>query len=609
VQNRLDKKQGLSWPYILLLLCKNHISFIFISVVLLFIAGFLEALSVTMLAPLMDVFVLSDLSKGSDITLRVLEILRETSIPPSVISLISILILLVIIKNVLFILSDYFLAKLALEVLEDIRKKMFQSFLNARWSFFLANDYGVLGNTLLKETEKATITLEEVSKIVADSIRAAFMLGTALVISWQLTVTVVITGGLLLLPFLLLGKWSYKIGQIHTAASNSVYGVVSETFSAAKLILGFGNQSQSYSKLAKDVSALTSSGVKWVLIRNIPGRVFEPVTLIIIALAIYSGSSFFSIQASVLVVVLYSLKTLSAITVGIVSHKNSIQGFGVSLEQVHNLGIEAKNMEQASGSTHFKTFSKQIVFENVDFSFSNYEPVLQQINLVIPKGKMIAIVGKSGTGKTTLIDILMGFYSPCKGKVTIDDYPFLEFDLQSWRKKIGFVPQESFLFHETIRKNLLWSTSQASEQEIWEACETANANEFIDKLPERLNTIVGDRGIRLSGGQRQRIALARALLRKPELLILDEATSALDSHSENLIQQAIERISSHTTVVAVAHRLSTIKKADCIYVMEEGKIIESGSFVNLMKKEQGSFFKTANMQGFSYNNILETKGE
>ena len=154
------------------------------------------------------------------------------------------------------------------------------------------------------------------------------------------------------------------------------------------------------------------------------------------------------------------------------------------------------------------------------------------------------------------------------------------------------------MFHQTIRDNLLWSNSDASEQEIQAACVNANASEFIEKLPEKLDTMVGDRGIRLSGGQRQRIALARALLRKPEILILDEATSALDSHSEKLIQKAIEEVSKYTTIVSIAHRLSTIQNADIIYVMDKGKIIESGNFENLLKMDSGIFMETAELQGF-----------
>ena len=494
--------------------------------------------------------------------------------------------------------TDYFLSKIPLEITENIRKELFHDFLQAHWSFFLSKNYGVLGNTLLRETEKVTTTLEDLARMISDSLRAIFLIATAFLTSWQVTLIVLGLGGTALIPFWLLGKYVYKIGQDHTTANNEFQSTVSETFGAAKLILGFGNQYKSEVLLSQSVSAITKNSFRWVLIRKISTRTFEPISLIIVMIAVYVGSVFFSLEAGVLVVILYSIKTSTALALAIVNQKNTLHNSGAALEQVHNLKLEAERMKQVSGSVKFEKFLDKVVLKNVEFSYSNGQQVLHKVNLVIPKGKMIALAGKSGSGKTTLIDILMAFYTPQSGELLVDGRALSEFDVMSWRQRIGFVPQEAFLFHQSIRKNLLWSKDHAAEQEIYQACEAANANEFIEKLPDKLDTIVGDRGVRLSGGQRQRIALARALLRNPEILILDEATSALDSYSEQLIQQAIEQISTHTTVVAIAHRLSTIQKADCIYVMQDGKIIESGNFDELMQIEQGAFLETAELQGF-----------
>ena len=211
---------------------------------------------------------------------------------------------------------------------------------------------------------------------------------------------------------------------------------------------------------------------------------------------------------------------------------------------------------------------------------------------------MVALAGASGGGKTTLIDLLMVLYEPTHGEIELDGRPLSHFDVRSWRKKIGYVPQESVLFDATIRENLLWSVESANDAEMIRACQLAYADDFIRELPQGYDTLVGNRGVRLSGGQRQRVALARAILRKPELLILDEATSALDSQSELYIQQAIEEISKETTVLVVAHRLSTIAKADCIYVLENGRIVERGTFEQVTA-EGGSLFKAAQLQGLA----------
>ena len=208
-----------------------------------------------------------------------------------------------------------------------------------------------------------------------------------------------------------------------------------------------------------------------------------------------------------------------------------------SYEQVKGLKQRAMELRQRSGELPFTGFRREIVLANFTFGYPGHEPTLVDVNMRIPKGKMVAVVGESGAGKSSLIDTIMGFNEPLFGQITFDDVPMHEFDINSYRRRLGYVPQESILFNMTIRDNLKWTNEAATDVDMREACRLANADEFIDLLPEGYDTIVGDRGMRLSGGQCQRVALARAILRKPELLILDEATSSIDTHSERLIQR------------------------------------------------------------------------
>jgi ATP-binding cassette subfamily B protein len=209
------------------------------------------------------------------------------------------------------------------------------------------------------------------------------------------------------------------------------------------------------------------------------------------------------------------------------------------------------------------------------------------INVELKKGHITALIGESGSGKSTLTDLILGLEKPNSGNIFIDNIPLSAININSLRDRIGYVPQDPQLFHASIRDNLLWSYDSASEARLWEVLELANAANFVNKLPDKLDTIVGDRGTRLSGGQRQRIALARALIRMPILLILDEATSALDSESESLIQQSIEKVAGDVTVLIVAHRLSTIANANKIYILSSGKIVEDGSFEQLRSNPNG----------------------
>ncbi len=237
-------------------------------------------------------------------------------------------------------------------------------------------------------------------------------------------------------------------------------------------------------------------------------------------------------------------------------------------------------------------------YKGVSFSYPGHNSVLNDINITIKKGAMTAIVGESGSGKSTLIDLLLGFYEPDKGVILADKKPLQEFDIYSFRHHIGYVPQDTILFNDTVKNNLLWSNEEATEKDIVEVCKLANTHEFIVNLSDGYDTVVGERGVRLSGGERQRIALARALLRKPELLILDEATSALDSRSELLIKSAIENIAHETTLVVIAHRLSTIISADSIYVLQKGRIVGQGTSAELLNND-GNFSHMAQLQGIT----------
>ena len=212
-------------------------------------------------------------------------------------------------------------------------------------------------------------------------------------------------------------------------------------------------------------------------------------------------------------------------------------------------------------------------------------PSLRQINLTIPRGKTVALVGASGSGKSSLADLLVGLYAPSQGRMLIDGVDLNTIDLISWQQKLGVVSQDTFLFNASLRDNIAFGSPQASDRQIEVAAEQAQAARFIRDLPDGFATLVGERGYRLSGGQRQRISLARALLRKPDLLILDEATSALDSHSEQLVQQALKRGPDQCTLV-IAHRLSTIKEADQIVVLDHGQIVEKGTHGELLKLQR-----------------------
>jgi ATP-binding cassette subfamily B protein/subfamily B ATP-binding cassette protein MsbA len=227
----------------------------------------------------------------------------------------------------------------------------------------------------------------------------------------------------------------------------------------------------------------------------------------------------------------------------------------------------------------------KIQFEQVTLRYyPDQAPALQNINFEMPKGTVTALVGGSGAGKSSIADLLTGLYEPSEGRITVDGVDLREYNMESWRQKMGVVSQDTFIFNQPIFENIRYGKPEATETEVMEAAKDAQAHEFITALPEGYDTVVGERGYRLSGGQRQRIALARAILKQPEVLILDEATSALDSYSERLVQQALAMFQQDRTVLVVAHRLSTITGADRILVLEQGEIVERGTHQELLNR-------------------------
>ena len=289
--------------------------------------------------------------------------------------------------------------------------------------------------------------------------------------------------------------------------------------------------------------------------------------------------------------------------------ESSISNFIPSYEQLNFLRTNAADHKEFSGTKNFESLNDKIEFKNVSFKYPGRYLGLNNCNLLFKKNKVTAITGKSGSGKTTISDLILGLQKTSKGKVLVDNIEINEYDINKFRHKIGYVPQDSFLFNTSIENNLLWARNDLKKNKkeekflmdknernvkVEECLKLANIDKFIDSLPDGIKTEVGDRGTRLSGGQKQRISLARALIRNPEILILDEATSSIDDETEKLILSSINKLKNNMTIILIAHRLSTLSCADEIYVLDQGEIVESGSFKNLSSNKDSLIFDLKN---------------
>ena len=460
------------------------------------------------------------------------------------------------------------------------------AFFKARWGFFSSASQGRLLNTLTNEISTIGDTLGQIATLLAQLIQIGIYLLIPIWLNAQMTITAIILVFVFAIPFMLLNNFSYHLGKQNTETSNVAMGVLSELIGAARLVMGFGRQKQARETFLNAFDQHVQVTLRsQVLVTAVP-KLFNPMAMLAVVGAI-GVAVHQQTPISELAAVMWSLLATMPLFSALLQGNISISNFLPSYEQLVSLRKSAAGLEEIQGMRIFSRLEYGIEFKDLSFTYPGRAKTLTNINLHLRKGLMTALVGESGSGKSTVTDLVLGLQIPEKGQVLIDGFPFGDWKQNSFRERVGYVPQDPLLFHATIRENLLWSLDEATEGQMWRALELANAATFVKEMPQGINTAVGDRGIRLSGGQRQRIALARALLREPELLILDEATSALDSESELLIQQSIERVALETTMLVVAHRLSTIAKADYVYVIKEGRIAEEGTFLSLSGKSGG----------------------
>jgi ABC-type multidrug transport system fused ATPase/permease subunit len=553
-----------------------------------------EALSIICIAPIIDLLVGSEAEVAGSISGKIKGSMQSLGIPITLGSILGVFLVFNVFKSGFAIWVRYSIMKVKYTVLGDILIGTFVKFFRAKWYFFTSQNQGKIINTFIREIAVVGDAFGSIAVLFASIIQTFVYLAVPLYISWQTTLVCMFFAILFITPLMRLGKIGAQLGMRTTSTANDVSSVIQENCSLAKVVLGFGRQSQSAEYLARVYDAHREAAVKGHTLRRAIPQIYFPFGIIVLIIGLLMAREQ-NVPLGEVAVLLYSMLRVIPTIGEIAAEKNTLDNFFPSYEQIINMQQQAEKLEQPSGKKNFDGFENELAIRNLTFSYSGNGQILDISNVVIPKGKFVAFVGMSGSGKTTLLDMIVGFHAPGTGQVLLDGTPLQDFDVNSYRHRIGYVPQDSALFNMSILDNLIWSKPDATEDEIKGACQLANADLFIDDLEDGLDTVVGDRGIRLSGGQVQRIALARAILRKPEILVLDEATSALDTESEKLIQAAIEKIGRETTIVVVAHRLSTITKADYIYLLQKGSIIEEGNFHTLISMN-GQFKKMLSLQ-------------
>jgi len=389
------------------------------------------------------------------------------------------------------------------------------------------------------------------------------------------------------MPMIGVGKVLRKLSKRSQEKMADINSLLVETFTGVRIVRAFCAELLEITKFKKqnhDYYRLAMKSIKRMLILGIVTELIGVGMALFIIF--YSGRQVISGVLSFGAFTLFMATLLSLIRpFKKLSQVNSIMQQALAASnRIYDILEVNPSIKEKEGASELIEFKDGVAFSGVTFGYTERE-VLKDINLKAQKGQVVAIVGPSGVGKSTLVDLIPRFYDPQKGKIFIDGKDTRDFTLKSLRQKIGIVTQEIILFNDSIKTNIAYGNPQASMELIKEAARNANAHEFISKLPQGYDTVIGDRGAKLSGGERQRIAIARALLKNPPILILDEATSQLDSESERLVQEALDRLIKGRTVFVIAHRLTTVKNADKIIVLDNGKIIEEGNHGQLLEND------------------------
>ncbi len=508
-------------------------------------------------------------------------------------------------------LANYYMVPIRTGVLRDLRKQLYDKVLSLPMGYFTQARRGDVISRMTNDVNEVEASIMSTLDILfKNPIMIIVYLTTLLIISWQLTLFVM---ALLPIAIFFIGRIGRSLKRASTKGQEQnaeILSSIDETLLGLRVVKGFNAQDKLRTRFDKLINATRATFNRINRRYYLAHPLSEFLGTALIAVILWFGgililSDHATIDASTFIyylVIFYSIinpaKDLSKASYGIRRGMASLERIDAILDTESTI----KEPEQPQTLTP-STFHQGITFDHVSFHYQPDREVLTDINLVVPKGKTIALVGQSGSGKTTLTDLVPRFYDPVSGTVQIDGTDIRCFTTHDLRALMGIVCQEPILFNDTVYNNITFGvdTTQPApngmtwQQAVEQAARIANAHTFITEMPEGYNTVIGDRGSRLSGGQRQRLSIARAILKNPPILILDEATSALDSESEKLVQEALEHLMKDRTTLVVAHRLSTIKHADLICVMHEGRIVERGTHDDLYALG-GYYTKLVDMQ-------------
>ncbi|HKM90626.1 MAG TPA: ABC transporter ATP-binding protein [Candidatus Acidoferrales bacterium] len=567
-----------------------------VAIFLMFLVGISEGLTALMIIPAMDKVLDPSLSDSKLTLVRIpftgRTLMLNSLFPASIhhvwaVFSISLLILFVV-KGVSEFFSTSSIQFVGLSAVTTLRNSVYSRLIRQPVGFFEDNPTGRLMSTVISDVERIKGALAE---WFADFFRHTFSLfGCAVVlflIDWKLTLISLVVLPLVIIPVGKLGRRIRHSVQESQSRLADLSQILQETVTGNRVVKAFGMESFEIAKFRETARRLLRENMRWIRAWVANAPLMELLAAIVLCFALLYARD--RIKTGVLTKGAFIAFTYALFRVyepikrlGGIYHQ-FMQALGCTPNIFALLDLQ-EEVQDAPGSVAVTRFSDRIVFDNVSFAYPGGQPILRGIRLEVRAGEVVAIVGASGAGKTTLVNLLPRFYSPTAGRVLMDGHDLSALSLRSLREQFSIVTQETILFNDTVWNNICYGRPGVTEEQVIAAARAALAHDFICEMPAKYQSMIGERGQRLSGGQRQRIAIARALLKDSSVLILDEATSELDSESERLVQQALANLMAGRTVFVIAHRLSTIRSADAILLLDDGQIRERGTHDELLAR-------------------------
>ena len=596
---------------------KPYKKFIFLNIFFNILYALFNALSFVMLIPMLDVMfgntekvskkpvytTLSEIDKFGKqyLDYTITQANLEKGEEYGLFLMICLVIITFFLKNLFNYLATYNVTFLRNGTLRDLRIALYEKIISLPISFYSEKRRGDVMVRLTNDVGEVQFSFLSILEIIfKEPLTILFTLGTMFFISTKLTIFVLIFIPLSGFIISLLGK-SLKRKSKRVQQETGMYlSVIDETLSGLKVIKSYNAENTFFDKFSTSANKLYRYSNSLLNRNNIASPLSEFLGIVVIATLLWFGGRMVLIEESLKGTdfiaymglaygILTPAKAISKANYTLKSAMAAADRILEILEQKSTITNKEKALEK-------DTFESEISIQNINFRYQD-ENVLKNFSLKVPKGKTVALVGQSGSGKSTIANLLTRFYDVNEGSIKIDGTDIRDWNMHSLRGLMGLVTQDSILFNDSIKNNLLIGKPNATEDEIIDALKIANAYEFVKDLPDGIETNIGDAGGKLSGGQKQRLSIARAVLKNPPIMILDEATSALDTESEKLVQVALENMMQNRTSVVIAHRLSTIQKADTIVVMQKGEIVEQGNHDELLAKN-GTYAKLVSLQSF-----------